>query len=177
MNPILGLGFSLALFDFAETRRSLLALVTGSVVAVAFTALVVLASPLKEPTAEILGRTQPNLFDLLIALFAALAGVFAIIRGLPGTIVGVAIATALMPPLAVVGYGLATWNLPVLGGALALFVTNFVTIALSATVMARVYGFGNSLSLHQSWLPDRDACRGLCRSGGAARHLAEQDRR
>jgi outer membrane protein OmpA-like peptidoglycan-associated protein len=121
-------------------------------VAVAFTAVIVLASPLKEPTAEILGRTQPNLFDLLIALFAALAGVFAIIRELPGTIVGVAIATALMPPLAVVGYGLATWNLPVLGGALALFVTNFVTIALCATVMARIYGFGNSLSVHQSWL-------------------------
>ena len=62
-----------------------------------------------------------------------------------------AIATALMPPLAVVGYGLATWNLPILGGSLALFVTNFVTIALSATVMARLYGFGHQLSPRQSW--------------------------
>jgi uncharacterized hydrophobic protein (TIGR00271 family) len=152
MSPILGLGFSLALFDFAETRRSLMALAVGSILAVAFSSLVVVASPLKETTAEILSRTQPNLFDLLIALFAALAGVFAIIRGLSGTIVGVAIATALTPPLAVVGYGLATWNLAVLVGALALFVTNFVTIALSATVMARLYGFGSSLSSHQSWL-------------------------
>jgi uncharacterized hydrophobic protein (TIGR00271 family) len=152
MNPILGFGFSLATYDFRETRRSLTALMRGSAIAVAFTGLIVLFSPLKETTAEILSRTRPNLFDLLVALFAALAGTFAIIKGRGGTIVGVAIATALMPPLAVVGYGLATWNMPILGGALALFVTNFVTIALSATIMARLYGFGHSLSGHQNWL-------------------------
>lgn len=151
MNPILGLGFSLALFDFSEMRRALIALAAGSACAVAFTALIVALSPLQAPTTEIIARTRPNLFDLGVALFAALAGTFAIIRGRGGTIVGVAIATALMPPLAVVGYGLATWNLPVLVGALALFVTNFVTIALSATVMARVYGFGHFLSSQQSW--------------------------
>ncbi|MBB3358010.1 MULTISPECIES: DUF389 domain-containing protein [unclassified Novosphingobium] len=151
MSPILGFGFSLALFDFAEMRRSLLALAVGAVAAVAFTALIVTASPLQAPTAEVVARTRPNLFDLGVALFAALAGSFAIIRGRGETIVGVAIATALMPPLAVVGYGLATWNLPVLGGALALFVTNFITIALSATAMARYYGFGHQLSSRQSW--------------------------
>jgi len=152
MNPILGFGFSLATFDFSELRRSLAALAIGSVLAVAFTWLIVVFSPLKEVTAEILSRTRPNLFDLLIALFAALAGAYAIIKGRGGTIVGVAIATALMPPLAVVGYGVATWNVPVFGGALALFVTNFVTIALAATVMARLFGFGRSLSSHQGWI-------------------------
>ena len=151
MSPILGLGFSLALFDFSETRRSLTALLAGAIVAIAFTALIVLVSPLKAPTAEILARTRPNLFDLLVALFAALAGTFAIIRGRGETIVGVAIATALMPPLAVVGYGLATWNMPVLGGSFALFVTNLMTIALSATVLARFYGFGHYLSSQQTW--------------------------
>lgn len=151
MSPILGLGFSLALFDFGEVRRSLVALAVGSVVAVAFTALIVALSPLQAPTSEIVARTRPNLFDLAVALFAALAGTFAIIRGRGDTIVGVAIATALMPPLAVVGFGLATWNLPVLAGAFALFVTNFVTIALSATVMARFYGFGHHLSSQQTW--------------------------
>ncbi len=151
MSPILGLGFSLALFDFAEMRRSLSALAIGAGAALLFTAFIVLVSPLKAPTAEILARTRPNLFDLLVALFAALAGTFAIIRGKGETIVGVAIATALMPPLAVVGFGLATWNLPILGGALALFVTNFVTIALSAMIMARYYGFGHYLSSQQSW--------------------------
>lgn len=151
MSPILGLGFSLALFDFAEMRRSLSALAIGAGAALLFTAFIVLVSPLKAPTAEILARTRPNLFDLLVALFAALAGTFAIIRGKGETIVGVAIATALMPPLAVVGFGLATWNMPILGGALALFVTNFVTIALSAMIMARYYGFGHYLSSQQSW--------------------------
>jgi len=152
MGPILGLGFGLALFDFAELRRALTAFLAGSVAAVLFTALIVLASPLKGVTAEILARTRPNLFDLLVALFAALAGTFAIIRGRGETIVGVAIATALMPPLAVVGYGLATWNIPVLGGSLALFGTNFLTIALAATIMARLYGFGHFLSNKQSWM-------------------------
>ncbi len=151
MGPILGLGFSLALFDFTEMRRSLAALAVGSALAVGFTALIVLASPLQAATEEIIARTRPNLFDLGVALFAALAGTFAIIRGRGETIVGVAIATALMPPLAVVGYGLATWNIPVLGGSLALFATNFVTIALAATVMARFYGFGHFLSSQQTW--------------------------
>ncbi|MEW9856030.1 DUF389 domain-containing protein [Novosphingobium sp. M1R2S20] len=152
MSPILGLGFSLALFDFAEMRRAMISLAAGSACAVLFTALIVSFSPLQAPTSEIIARTRPNLFDLLVALFAALAGTFAIIRGRGETIVGVAIATALMPPLAVVGYGLATWNLPVLAGASALYVTNFVTIALSATVMARFYGFGHFLSSQQSWM-------------------------
>ncbi|HEX2019830.1 MAG TPA: DUF389 domain-containing protein [Aurantimonas sp.] len=151
MSPILGFGFSLALFDFAELRRSLKALAIGAGAAVAFTALIVLFSPLQAPTAEIVARTRPNLFDLAVALFAALAGTFAIIRGRGETIVGVAIATALMPPLAVVGYGLATRNVPVGAGALALFITNFITIALSATAMARFYGFGHHLSRRQSW--------------------------
>lgn len=151
MNPILGFGFSLALFDFAEMRRSLIALAIGTLAAVIFTIVIVMASPLKETTAEILARTRPSLFDLLVALFAALAGTFAVIRGRGEAIVGVAIATALMPPLAVVGYGIATWNMPVLAGSAALFVTNFVTIALAAMILARFYGFGHSLSPRQSW--------------------------
>jgi uncharacterized hydrophobic protein (TIGR00271 family) len=152
MNPIISLGFSLATLDFAQTRRSLRALALGSLLAVGFTATIVLASPLKEATTEILSRTRPNLFDLMVALFAALAGVYAAIRGGAGTVVGVAIATALMPPLAVIGYGLATGNVPVYTGAATLYATNFVTIALSAAIMARLHGFGPSLSVHQTLL-------------------------
>jgi len=152
MGPIMGLGFSLALFDFRGMRRSIGALAIAATLAIAFTGLIVLLSPLKAATAEILARTRPNLFDLLVALFSALAGAFALIRGRGETIVGVAIATALMPPLATVGYGLATANLAIASGAFALFSTNFVTIALSATIMARLYGFGHRLSSRQSWL-------------------------
>lgn len=150
MGPILGVGFGLAMFDMAELKRALGAFALGSAVALLFAALIVLVSPLQATTSEIMSRTRPNLFDLLVALFAALAGTFAIIRGRGETIVGVAIATALMPPLAVIGYGLATWNAPVLLGSLALFGTNFLTIALAATVTARLYGFGHHLSRKQT---------------------------
>jgi uncharacterized hydrophobic protein (TIGR00271 family) len=152
MGPIIGLGFALATFDSAEIRRTLRAVVIGVVLAVMFCALVVLLSPLQTVTDEIAARTRPNLFDLLVALFSGLAGTYAMIRGRHGTIVGVAIATALMPPLAVIGYGLATANVTVLAGSSLLFFTNFMTIAVSAAVLARIYGFAPDLSPRQTRL-------------------------
>ncbi|PCD02333.1 hypothetical protein COC42_12910 [Sphingomonas spermidinifaciens] len=146
MGPIIGLGFGLATFDWPEIRASFAALILGTVLAIGFTALVVALSPLQNVTDEIAARTRPNLFDLVVALFSALAGGYAVIHGRAGTVVGVAIATALMPPLAVVGFGLATQNWTVFGGALLLFVTNLMTIALSAAMIARVHGFGSHLS-------------------------------
>ncbi|MEO0698516.1 MAG: DUF389 domain-containing protein, partial [Pseudomonadota bacterium] len=110
MDPIMGLGFALAIGDYHWLRQSARSLAWGTLMAIALTALVVYLSPIQTITPEIAARTQPNLFDLFVALFSALAGAYAMIRGRDGTIVGVAIATALMPPLAVVGFGLATWN-------------------------------------------------------------------
>lgn len=152
MGPIIGLGFGLALFDAADIRRSAAALAIGIALAVTFCALVVLLSPLQTVTAEIAARTRPNLFDLLVALFSGLAGTYAMIRGRHGTIVGVAIATALMPPLAVVGFGLATGSWAVFWGAALLFLTNLMTIALSAAILARIYGFAGNLSPRQTGL-------------------------
>lgn len=154
MGPIIGLGFSLATGDFGWLRKSAKALAVGSVIAVGFTALIVALSPIQTVTAEIAARTRPNLFDLFVALFSALAGAYAMIRGREGTVVGVAIATALMPPLAVVGFGLATFNWTVFSGALLLYVTNLITIALTATVMARLYGFRTNLTQNQTRLQD-----------------------
>lgn len=150
MGPIIGLGFALAVFDWREVRTSLTALALGSLVGVSIAALIVLASPLQGVTSEILARTRPNLFDLLVAIFSALAGTYATVRGQGATVVGVAIATALMPPLAVVGYGLATLNLAIFGGALALYLTNFIAIALTAALMARLYGFAQDLTPRQT---------------------------
>jgi len=150
MGPIIGLGFALATGDFGWIRKSARSLLIGTVLAVGFCALISLLSPLQTVTSEIAARTRPNLFDLLVALFSALAGAYAMIRGREGAIVGVAIATALMPPLAVVGFGLATLNWTVFSGALLLYVTNLMTIALTATVMARLYGFSTSLSERQT---------------------------
>ncbi len=152
MGPIIGLGFGLALFDFAEIRRTLTALAAGVVLAIAFCAFISLLSPLQTVTSEIAARTRPNLFDLLVALFSGLAGTYAMIRGRHGAIVGVAIATALMPPIAVVGFGLATANWTVFWGSSLLFLTNLMTIAISAAILARMYGFAGNLSPKQTGL-------------------------
>ncbi|GGD65332.1 TIGR00341 family protein [Erythrobacter arachoides] len=150
MDPIMGVGFALATGDYKWLRQSARALAIGTLVAVLFTALVVWASPLQTITSEIASRTRPSLLDLGVAIFSSIAGAYAMIRGRLGTIVGVAIATALMPPLAVVGYGLATQNATVFWGALFLFVTNLTAIALTATAMARAYGFSSNLSEKQT---------------------------
>ena len=141
MGPILGAGFALAEGKFTWLRLCSWALVWGTLCAIGFCAMIVFFSPLQNVTEEIAARTRPNLFDLLVALFSSLAGSYAMIRGRDGTIVGVAIATALMPPLAAVGFGLATLNWTVFGGALMLFITNLLTIALTAALIARLYGF------------------------------------
>ena len=150
MGPIMGLGFALAIGDWDWLKRSAQTLLIGSAIAVLLCAALVFLSPIQTITSEIASRTRPNLFDLFIALFSALAGAYAMIRGKEGAIVGVAIATALMPPLAVVGFGVATWNWTVFSGALLLFVTNFITIALTAFGMARLYGFRANMSRGQS---------------------------
>jgi uncharacterized hydrophobic protein (TIGR00271 family) len=152
MGPIIGLGFGIATFDWAEIRRTLLPLLSGIVLAVSFCALIVLFSPLQTVTSEISSRTRPNLFDLLVALFSGLAGTYAMIRGRHGAIVGVAIATALMPPLAVMGFGLATGDWNVFAGSTLLFFTNLMTISAAAAALARLYGFASGLSPHQTRL-------------------------
>jgi uncharacterized hydrophobic protein (TIGR00271 family) len=150
MGPIMALGFALAIGDWDWLKQSLRTLAVGSALAVLLCAALVFVSPIQSITSEIAARTRPNLFDLFVALFSALAGAYAMIRGREGTIVGVAIATALMPPLAVVGFGLATVNWTVFSGALLLFVTNFITIALTAFSLARLYGFRANLTKGQS---------------------------
>ncbi|WP_162454955.1 DUF389 domain-containing protein [Pseudoxanthomonas kalamensis] len=143
MGPIVELGMSLAIFDLRSLRDALKTLAIGTAIALATAILIVLVSPLQEATPEILARTEPTLFDLLVAVFSGLAGAYATITRKGETIVGVAIATALMPPLAVVGFGIATGNGSIAGGALFLFMTNLLAIALSVTIMARWYRFGS----------------------------------
>jgi uncharacterized hydrophobic protein (TIGR00271 family) len=150
MMPIIGMGFGIATLDFREIKRAAIALAAGSAIAILLSVVLVSISPIQTITSEIAGRTRPTLFDLLVALLSAIAGAYALIRGRGGTVVGVAIAIALMPPLAVVGFGIATWNWTVFSGSLLLFVTNSITIALTAALVARVYGFGSHLSRHHT---------------------------
>lgn len=152
MMPIIGLGFGIATLDTREIRRSATALIVGAGLAVGLSVLFVTLSPIQTITSEIAGRTRPTLFDLLVALLSAVAGAYALIRGRGGAVVGVAIAIALMPPLVVVGFGIATLNWTVFAGSLLLFLTNAITIALTAALVARFYGFGSHLSpQHTGW--------------------------
>lgn len=150
MGPIIELGMGLATFDFRTVRSAMKTIVVGVACALAMAMLIVWFSPLKQATPEILARTEPTFFDLLVAVFSGLAGAYATITRKGETIVGVAIATALMPPLAVVAYGLVLMNWSIAGGAAMLLMTNLLAIALSATVVARLYGFGASDSPKQS---------------------------
>lgn len=150
MGPIIALGMGLATFDLRSIREALLTLLAGVALALAIAVLIVWMSPLKEATSEILARTEPTFFDLLVAVFSGLAGAYATVTRKGEAIVGVAIATALMPPLAVLGYGIAVTNWDIAGGATFLFMTNLLAIALSVTVVARLYGFGGSDSPKQT---------------------------
>ncbi|RIJ30620.1 DUF389 domain-containing protein [Henriciella mobilis] len=142
MGPIMLMGFSLSILDWPALRRGMLSMGCGTVAAIAISFLITLVSPLSDATPEILARTRPNFFDLLVAVFSGLAGGYAVINRKGETIVGVAIATALMPPLAVTGFGLAIGSLSIAGGAFFLFMTNLLAIALSVTILSRLYSFG-----------------------------------
>lgn len=150
MGPIIELGMGLATFDLRTVRSALKTILVGIALALAMGMGIVWASPLQQATAEILARTQPTFFDLLVAVFSGLAGAYATISRKGEAIVGVAIATSLVPPLAVVAFGLALFNWSIAGGAALLFMTNLLAIALSATVVARLYGFGGGDSPKQT---------------------------
>jgi uncharacterized hydrophobic protein (TIGR00271 family) len=141
MGPIVRLGLGIATLDIGRVFRALGTLLAGMGLALLIAILIVRLSPLRTPTPEILARTTPNLFDMIAATLSGLAGGYALVRKRGGTIVGVAIATALMPPMAVVGFGIAVAQWPMSRGALLLFATNFATIALSATLICTWYGF------------------------------------
>ena len=143
MNPVLAGALALVLGDWSLGRRaaSVLAWSIGGVIALTW--LVAWLTPLKQVTPEILARTNPNLLDMLIAVLAGLAGTLAL-RGGPVSmtiIPGVAIAVAVIPPLAVVGFSLSTHHGAMAWGGFLLFVTNLVSIMISAAVVFRLMGF------------------------------------
>jgi uncharacterized hydrophobic protein (TIGR00271 family) len=143
MGPIILLGFAVARTDIEQGILAAKTLLVGVLVALASSWAIVTLSPFIAPTPEILARTQPNLFDLLVAVLSGLAGGYAVVRREVGTVAGVAIATALMPPLATAGYGLASGDLLIFDGAFFLFLTNMVAISFSAASVAAWYGLGN----------------------------------
>nr|WP_299034635.1 DUF389 domain-containing protein [uncultured Tenacibaculum sp.] len=143
MGPILGVGMSIAINDIDTLRKSLINLATMIVLSLLTAFLFFFIFPLREETSELLGRVRPDIRDVLIAFFGGLALIIA--RTKKGTIAsvifGVAIATALMPPLCTAGYGLAIGNFDYFLGAMYLFTINTIFIALATFLVLKLLGF------------------------------------
>jgi uncharacterized hydrophobic protein (TIGR00271 family) len=143
MGPILGVGMSIAINDIDTLKKSLINLATMIVLSLLTAFLFFWLFPLSEENSELLGRTRPDIRDVLIAFFGGLALIIA--RTKKGTIAsvifGVAIATALMPPLCTAGYGLAVGNWKFFGGAMYLFTINTIFIALATFLVLKLLRF------------------------------------
>jgi uncharacterized hydrophobic protein (TIGR00271 family) len=146
LGPIMGVGFGLATLERHLIQRSLITMAAGMGVAVLIAMVIIWLSPIKDVTPELRARTEPTLLDLGVAVVGGVAGVYAILRKLSGVMVGVAIATALVPPLSTIGFGLVTGRFDYALGAALLFLTNTLAIALVATIVARLNRFGPSLT-------------------------------
>ena len=139
MAPILGFGFGLASQDNHLVRASLKNFFIMVFISIGASFVYFLLSPLRlvNPT-ELLARTNPTIYDVLIALFGGFAGILEQSRKKKGTVIsGVAIATALMPPLCTVGYGLSLFNVHYIFGALYLFLINSIFIALATFLVTK----------------------------------------
>lgn len=142
MGPINGMGYSIATYDFMLFRRSLnnflFAVAASLIASTAYFSI----SPLSTAHSELLARTSPTIYDVIIALFGGLAGITAISSRQKGNVIpGVAIATALMPPLCTAGYGLATAQFAYFFGALYLFTINTVFIGISSVAFSQILKF------------------------------------
>ncbi len=141
MGPIIGIGYGLGTYDFDLVRQAIKNFLFAVIASLIVSTLYFSVSPINEAHSELLARTSPNIYDVLIAFFGGLAGFIAIVSRQKGNVItGVAIATALMPPLCTAGYGIATNQWSFLAGALYLFTINTVFIALSALIATRLFG-------------------------------------
>lgn len=143
MGPIVGAGFALATYDFILLRKSAKNLIIATVVSLFVSTLYFYLSPFKEVQSELLARTSPTIYDVLIAFFGGIVGAVSITRAEKGNpIPGVAIATALMPPLCTAGFGLATLNFKFMAGALYLYSINCFFIGISTFLIIKYMKYG-----------------------------------
>lgn len=142
MGPINGVGYSVATYNFELLKRSLKNLAFASSAGLIASTLYFFVTPVHGEYSELLARTSPTIYDVMIATFGGLAGIVAISSKNKGNVIpGVAIATALMPPLCTAGFGLANGNMNYFAGAMYLFLINSVFIALSAMVVSQLLKF------------------------------------
>lgn len=141
MGPIIGVGYGVGVYDFELVKKSLASLGSAVGISLATSALYFALSPLTGEQSELLARTSPTIWDVQIALVGGLAGIIGLTRKEKSNVIpGVAIATALMPPLCTAGFGLASGNWRYFLGAFYLFTINSVFIALAAVSMVQLMG-------------------------------------
>lgn len=142
MGPIVAAGYALGVYDFGLLKRSLRNLLVATIASIIVSTIYFYISPFKEVQSELLARTAPNIYDILIAFFGGLVGVITVTRCEKGNpIPGVAIATALMPPLCTAGFGLATGHFTFFFGAFFLFLINCVFICIATFIIIRFLKF------------------------------------
>ena len=143
MGPILGLGLGLGTEDGILLKDSLKNFAIMVIISILASSLFFFLSPLTlENPSELLARTNPTIYDVLIALFGGFAGIIETSRKEKGTVIsGVAIATALMPPLCTIGYGISRLNITFMFGALYLFLINTIFIALATFLAVKLFKF------------------------------------
>ncbi len=148
MGPIMGFGLGLGISDFGLIKQSFRNFLTATIFSVITSTLFFLISPISEAQSELLARTQPTVYDVLIAFFGGLAGIVASSTKSKGNVIpGVAIATALMPPLCTAGFGLASGNLYYFFGAFYLFFINSVFISLATYLVVRLLKYPKKVFL------------------------------
>ncbi len=142
MGPIMGVGLSIGINDFELMKRSLKSYFITTMFCVIAATIYFLFTPIAEARSELLARTSPSIYDVFIALLGGMAGVVALSTKEKGNVIpGVAIATALMPPLCTAGYGLASGNLAYFIGAFYLYFINSVFISVATLIGVRVMHF------------------------------------
>lgn len=142
MGPIIGIGLAIGIEDFDLLKRSARNLCVAAGFSVITSTIYFLISPVSEGHSELLARTSPTIYDVFIGFFGGFAGIIAIAAKSKGNVIpGVAIATALMPPLCTVGFGLATWQIHYFMGALYLFLINSIYIALATFIGVKLMKF------------------------------------
>lgn len=142
MGPIMGIGLGIGINDFELIKKAFRNLAIATIFGILTSTLYFLLSPLNEARSELLARTTPTIYDVLIAFFGGMAGIVASSTRLKGNVIpGVAIATALMPPLCTAGFGLASGNLTYFFGAFYLYMINSVFIAFATTLGVKFMHF------------------------------------
>lgn len=148
MGPIMGFGLGIGIHDFDLIKRSFKNFSVATLFSVITSTLFFLISPFSEAQSELLARTQPTIYDVLIAFFGGLAGIVASTSRFKGNVIpGVAIATALMPPLCTAGFGIATGNFYYFLGAFYLYFINSVFISFATFIVVRLMKFPKKVFL------------------------------